>query len=119
MRQLGGSFGISAVNTYAARRIASHRMDLISHVTAANPLAISRINAYATYFQQKGIGLADAKMKAMNLVEVAVVKQSTMLSYEDAYFVIGMLFAIALPLLLFVTGGPKASAASKMVLSDH
>jgi DHA2 family multidrug resistance protein len=38
MRQLGGSFGISIINTYVARRIASHRMDLITHITADNPV---------------------------------------------------------------------------------
>ncbi len=118
MRQLGGSFGISAVNTYAARRIASHRIDLISHITAGNPLAVSRISSYTAYFQHKGINLADTKLKAMDLVELAVVKQSTLLSYTDAYFLIGMLFATTLPLLLFVAGGPKV-VAPKMVLSDH
>src|ERR1700761_6894549 len=34
MRQLGGSFGISIITTYSTRRIASHRVDLTSNVTA-------------------------------------------------------------------------------------
>jgi DHA2 family multidrug resistance protein len=118
MRQLGGSFGISAVNTYAARRVAVHRTDLISNVTAANPLSVSRINSYTAYFQHKGFNLAEAKLKALDLVDLAIVKQSALLSYKDAYFIIGLLFAITLPLLLFVAGGPKVTAP-KMALSDH
>ena len=118
MRQLGGSFGISAVNTYADRRIASHRTDLISHITSANPLTVERINSYTAYFQQKGFNLQNAKLKAMDLIDLAVIKQSTLLSYKDAYFLIGMLFAVTLPLLLFVVGGPKRTIP-KMVISDH
>jgi DHA2 family multidrug resistance protein len=118
MRQLGGSFGISIINTYAARRIASHRTDLISHITNANPLTVDRINAYTAYFQHKGIGLQDAKLKAMEVIDLAVVKQSTLLSYKDAYFLIGLLFAGTLPLLLFVVKGPKISAP-KVAIADH
>jgi len=118
MRQLGGSFGISIINTYAARRTASHRTDLISHITNSNPLSVERINSYTAYFQHKGSNLIEAKQKAMALIDMAVVKQSTLLSYSDAYFLIGLLFAITLPLLLFVVGGPK-NTAPKMAISDH
>lgn len=118
MRQLGGSFGISIIDTYAARRVASHRIDLISNITSSNPLTVQRINSYTAYFQHKGIGLQDAKLKAMDMIDAAVVKQSTMLSYIDAFFLIGLLFAITLPLLLFAVGTPK-NTAPKMVLSDH
>ena len=118
MRQLGGSFGISIINTYSARRIASHRMDLISHITNSDPLTINRINSYTAYFQHKGSNLLESKQKAMGLIELGVVKQSTLLSYTDAFFLIGILFAITLPLLLFVVGGPKKTVP-KMVISDH
>jgi len=118
MRQLGGSFGISVINTYSARRAASHRVDLISHITSSNPQSVDRINSYTAYFQHKGAGLLDAKQKAMGLIDLGVVKQSALLSYTDAYFLIGLLFAITLPLLLFVIDG-KRSAASQMVISDH
>ncbi|HEY2583765.1 MAG TPA: DHA2 family efflux MFS transporter permease subunit [Mucilaginibacter sp.] len=122
MRQLGGSFGISIINTYAARRIASHRIDLISRITAANPLSVDRINSYTAYFQHKGVSFLDARQSAMKVMDLDVVKQSSLLSYTDSYFLIGMLFAITLPLLLFVVGRSKNAAANtapKMILSDH
>ena len=118
MRQLGGSFGISIINTYSARRLASHRIDLISHITNSNPLAVDRINNYTNYFQHKGSTWLDARQKAMGLIELGVVKQSTLLSYMDAYFLIGLLFAVTLPLLLFVVKTPK-SVMPKMIISDH
>ncbi|MEO6524492.1 MAG: DHA2 family efflux MFS transporter permease subunit [Mucilaginibacter sp.] len=118
MRQLGGSFGISIINTYSARRLAVHRTDLITHVTATNPLTVDRINGYTAYFQTKGISFLDAKVKAMKLIDMSVVKQSTLLSYLDSYLLIGSLFALALPLLLFVIKRGKA-AGPAVVVSDH
>jgi DHA2 family multidrug resistance protein len=118
MRQLGGSFGISIINTYVARRIASHRMDLITHITADNSYSVNRINAYTGAFQQKGFSFLDAQQKAMALIERIVVKQSSFSSYLDGYFLIGLFFAIVLPLLLFVAKRDKTKAIV-VPSSDH
>lgn len=118
MRQLGGSFGISIINTYVARRIASHRNDLISNITAYNPAATERINLYTKAFQQKGILLADAKQKAMLLIEKLIVRQSSFASYLDAYLLIGLFFAIVLPLLLLVARRDR-SRPVVIPSSDH
>ncbi len=118
MRQLGGSFGISIVNTYSERRLALHRVDLISHVTAGDPLTVSRLNGYTSYFQSKGGTWLDAHQKAMGLIDLNVVKQSTMLSYIDTYLLIGLLFVLALPLLGFVIRRPQQHTAN-VVVPDH
>ncbi|EHQ28229.1 DHA2 family efflux MFS transporter permease subunit [Mucilaginibacter paludis] len=118
MRQLGGSFGISIINTYSARRTASHRVDLISNVTASNPLTTDRINGYTAYFQHKGSSMLDAHQKAMKLIDMTIVKQSTLMSYLDSFLLIGLLFALALPLLLFVIKRSKANTAN-VIVSDH
>ena len=117
MRQLGGSFGISIINTYSARRTASHRVDLLTHITAGNSATTERITSYTNYFHSKGIGLFDAHQKAMKLIDMVVVKQSTLLSYLDSYLLIGLLFAIALPLLLLVIKRNKQTP--NIIISDH
>lgn len=117
MRQLGGSFGISIVNTYTARRTALHRVDLISHIAPGDPSFTQRFNGYVAYLQQKGFDISIAKQKAMGLIETQVVKQSSMLSYLDAYMLIGLLFAATLPLLLLVK--KPAQKRPVVVLSDH
>jgi len=119
MRQLGGAFGISAVNTYYARRTAVHRVDLISHLTPSDPETLNRINNLSSYFRQKGFTQLEAKMKAMAVIEQTVIKQTSMLSYIDCYYFIGALFVITLPLLLLVLRTPKNKALSKMIISDH
>jgi DHA2 family multidrug resistance protein len=118
MRQLGGSFGISVINTYVARRVASHRIDLITHITNDNPLFIDRIHQYTAMFQQKGFSALDAKNQALQLIEKIVVKQSAFSSYLDGYLLIGAFFAAVLPLLLFVA---KRDSKKPLVIpsSDH
>jgi len=108
MRQLGGSFGISIINTYVARRIFSHRTDLISNIQITNPAFVARLNSYTTTFEHKGFGFLDARQKAMDLIERVVVKQSSFMSYLDGYFLIGLFFAVVLPLLLFVSKRDKS-----------
>ena len=118
MRQLGGSFGISIINTYSARRTALHRTDMLANITDINPLVHDRIVGYTNFFHEKGKSLMDAKRMAVKMIDVSVVKQSTLLSYLDSYLLIGLLFAITLPLLLFVVKRGKAKTAN-VVVSDH
>ncbi len=117
MRQLGGSFGLAMVNTFLTNRNANHRSDLVSHITADNPLAISRLSGYTNYFMSKGASLFDAKKEALGLLDKTVTRQSNLLSFSDAYLLIGSVFLIGLPLLFFA--GRKKNRPSPVLLSDH
>jgi len=119
MRQLGGSFGISIVNTYSFRMTAAHRNVLLTNITDTNPLFISRINAYTTYFQQKGAGYFEARKQALGLIDLVVIKQSTLMSYIDSYSLIGSMFIFALPLLIFVYKKSSGKLKENVILSDH
>ncbi|WP_454801293.1 DHA2 family efflux MFS transporter permease subunit [Mucilaginibacter phyllosphaerae] len=118
MRQLGGSFGISIFNTYLARRIASHRVDLISHITLTDPQTVLRLQSYTSYFQNKGYSIFDAKIKALKLIDQVVIRQSTLLSYDNAFFLLGLIFVAALPLLLIAVGQAKRKGGP-VIISDH
>jgi DHA2 family multidrug resistance protein len=118
MRQLGGSFGISIVNTYLARRTASHRVDLITHITTDNPDFNQRLQRYIQYFQAKGIDQFDARIKSLKLIDVVVVKQSILLSYDDSFFLLGLIFACSLPLLFLVINQPKRKGPP-IIVSEH
>lgn len=117
MRQLGGSFGISIIDTYYTLRTAVHRTDLISNITPGNPLLTDRLNNFTRYFQSKGATSLDAHTKAIGLIGAEVAKQTSILSYLDAFMLLGGLFIITMPLLLFVRTAKKPAA--NVVLSDH
>jgi len=118
MRQLGGSFGVSIINTYVAHRFAEHRNVLVSNVNPSNIKAMDRLNAYITYFQYRGFTYNEARAKALKLMENIILKQSSLLSYRDAFFFVGLFFIAALPLLLFVLSKSK-KPQTNLVLSDH
>lgn len=118
MRQLGGSFGLALVNTYLANRNAVHRSDLVSHVTADNPLAVKRLADYTQFFISKGAGAAEAHAKALRLMDAGIIKQTSVLSFEDAYLLVGLVFLCSLPLLLMAS--PKKKGVKVQVaLADH
>lgn len=117
MRQLGGSFGIAILNTYVTRNIARHRVDLISNIRYDNPQLTERLNRYTALFQSRGLGLADARQRALALVDMSVVKQAGFMSYLDGYRFVGFLFLLAVPLLLFFVKKKKQKIT--IVAADH
>jgi DHA2 family multidrug resistance protein len=110
------SFGISIIATYYTRRTAVHRTDLVSHITPDNPAVMERLTSATQYFQTKGATFLDAQSKALGLINAEVVKQTSMLSYLDAFILIGALFVITMPLLLFVR---TRKMPSTQIISDH
>ena len=121
MRQLGGSFGIAMVNTFLTNRNAVHRTDLVSGLTPGSPLVTERLAGYSNYFVARGVTPFEAQRQAMKLLDNVVVRQSNTLSFGDAYLMIGMVFALALPLLLLAVRkkGQGATPPQQAILSDH
>lgn len=117
MRQLGGSFGIAMVNTYLANRNANHRSDLVSNITSDNPLAVDRIAKYTQFFLGKGATPFDAHEKALKLLDTVITRQSNLLSFNDAYLLVGSIFIVVLPLLLLARR--KKGQQPQVILSDH
>lgn len=119
MRQLGGSFGIAMVNTYLTNRNAVHRTDLVSNITPGNPLVTERLSGYIHYFMTKGSTSLDAQHRALGLLDANIVRQSNLLSFGDAFLLVGLAFAIALPILLFSARKKGQQAPAPLLLSDH
>ncbi|UPK72594.1 DHA2 family efflux MFS transporter permease subunit [Chitinophaga filiformis] len=118
MRQLGGSFGLAMVNTYLANRNAVHRSDLVSNITPDNPLAVKRLADYTQFFISKGAGVADAHARALRLIDAGITRQTSMLSFNDAYLLVGLVFLCSLPLLLLASKKKKGTKV-QVVLADH
>lgn len=117
MRQLGGSFGLALVNTYLHIRNVQHRSDILSNLTTENPVAMERLSGYTHYFMLKGSTNFTAQKQALQAMENMVVKQSTQLSFSDAFLIVGLVFLIALPMLLLAV--QKKGAKVKVLLTDH
>jgi DHA2 family multidrug resistance protein len=99
MRQLGGSFGIAALTTLIHLRQGFHRSNLITNVNEYNPAFTERFNGFIQNFISKGYGYLDAKTLATKAIEGTVTKQSLLLTYNDAYWVAGLIMLCSIPLL--------------------
>ncbi|WP_183557032.1 DHA2 family efflux MFS transporter permease subunit [Mucilaginibacter sp. SP1R1] len=110
MRQLGGSFGIAGLTTLIHIRQAVHRNNLLSNVEQSNPYFIQRFNDYVHAFMAKGKSMSDATRMAYGAIEGVVNKQSALLTYNDAYWVVGLVMLFSIPLLFMapIKKGQKA-----------
>jgi DHA2 family multidrug resistance protein len=103
VRQLGGSFGIALINTFIVKRVGEHRVELLSHLSPYDPAAVARLDAIKqTATMKSGLSPAGAELAALNSLEGTLTVQSHHLAYMDAFMLVALLFAIALPLLFFI-----------------
>jgi DHA2 family multidrug resistance protein len=102
MRQLGGSFGIALITTYMARQNMVHRSDLVSHLSADNPVVQQRIQALQRNFVAKGMSPDVALNSAYKSMDYMVMKQAAVMSYMDVFMFIGVMFLVCIPFVLLV-----------------
>lgn len=113
MRQLGGSFGIAIITTFISRFTQEHRVNLITHLDVTRYEVQQRITQLQQGFISKGFTSNEALGKANQVMEFAVYKQSTVLSYMDIFFYLGVLFLCCIPVIFFIKRGKN-----KIKLSD-
>lgn len=111
MRQLGGSFGVALMTTFIQNRIHKHTSDLVSHVTVYDTTALQRLNMYVQAFLQKGYSYADAQMAAYKALYGSVMKQAMLMSYTEAFWVVGVFFLICIPFLVFQRKSKNAAVS--------
>jgi DHA2 family multidrug resistance protein len=113
VRTLGGSIGIAVLATLLTRRDDFHRAVLVEKVTPYSAEAVNRLNQLTSAFQQNGWQLADAKARALNLLNSQVANQALALSYADLASLLTIFLLCTLPFCLLLTSG-KTSASVEM-----
>ncbi|MDB4883222.1 MAG: drug resistance transporter, EmrB/QacA subfamily [Gemmatimonadetes bacterium] len=111
-RQLGGSFGIAVLGTYLTRHIQQHRADLVANYYAGNPLFEERLHALVGAMIAKGASAIEAQRRAMALLEGQLMRQATMLAYNDCWLFILLSFLCVIPAVFLLRkrrGAPSAT----------
>ncbi len=111
-RQLGGSFGIAVLNTYVTTQTQYHRVDLLANVYPYNPAVMQRMQALTASLAAHGYSALDAQRAGIGVLEQMVMRQASMLAFNDAWMIILISFVVASPaiLLLRKPRGPAAAA---------
>ena len=103
MRNIGGSFGIACMTTFLARRQQVHQNQLISHITPSDVRTQNMVHGLQTWFQMHApMSAYDASHKAWGAIYGLVQQQAAMLSFVEAFWVMGVIFWCMLPLVLLL-----------------
>jgi DHA2 family multidrug resistance protein len=113
LRNIGGSVGISLVETMIARRAQFHQDELIWHVTRAHQSFRTLTGNLSAQLFHRGLSQSQAMHQAYARMYEAVVTQATAQSYIDVAWLIGVLCLVMVPLVLILKkNGPKSAHVS-------
>jgi MFS transporter, DHA2 family, multidrug resistance protein len=106
-RRVGGNIGYALAATLVARGEQIHRVHLVSHITASSSSLAAFSKGAAALLGSSGMSPAAVPQASLALASTMINRQATMLAYNDASWVFGLLFLSTIPLALLL---PKRSA---------
>jgi MFS transporter, DHA2 family, multidrug resistance protein len=101
-RQLGGSFGIAILTTFVTTHVQYHRVNLLQNIYAYNPALLQREQMLAANLMAHGATALQAQAAAIGQVEQILMRQATMMSYNDAWLLILTVFFCCAPAVLLL-----------------
>ena len=101
-RQLGGSFGIAVLLNYVAKHTQYHRADLVSNLVTGDFMTDQRVQLLTRGFVGKGMSVIDAQHAALQALNGQVMLQSSMLSFNDAWLFVLIVFVLVSPMILLL-----------------
>jgi DHA2 family multidrug resistance protein len=102
LRNVGGSIGISIVNTIVARHEQLHRSQLVHSITAGSPLVQQRLSALQSMVARtNAAGPGTARDSAYALLDHTVTAQARLGAYVDDFRYMALMCFACVPLVLF------------------
>ena len=115
-RNLGGSVGISLIQTVFARRTQFHQAVLTENVTRFSPGSNSLLAGLTRHFQSIPGQAMDAAKEAQAAFYRLVQQQAVMLSFIDVFKLMAVAFLVAIPVVLLMS---KRGAAPPTDVAAH
>jgi DHA2 family multidrug resistance protein len=109
-RQLGGSIGVAMLSGVLDHRMAFHRATLVEHMTTTDPRVFDRVATLERMFTSHGYAASEAHVRALAMLDGALQRQASVLSFNDTFWVTALLVVSFLPL-VFLLGKPPRGAA--------
>jgi DHA2 family multidrug resistance protein len=111
MRQLGGSFGVAIMATYVGKASWAHRTALLSHLQWTSPDVQARVATLTHGFVAQGSAPTVARQQAYAALEGLVTRQTLLLTYMEAFRIVGVFFLFCIPLLFLVGKATRPAGA--------
>ncbi|GAB4484330.1 MAG: DHA2 family efflux MFS transporter permease subunit [Thermodesulfovibrionales bacterium] len=105
LRNLGGSFGVAFVTTVLGRRAQFHQARLVENLAPFDlPYQMASQNASAT-LQAAGLPAPLAGQGGLATIYGNLLRQASMLSFNDAFFLLSVLMLLIVPLVFLMRQG--------------
>ncbi len=109
LRNLGGSFGVAFVTTMIARRAQVHQNHLVEHLTPFDTRYQIASSQLSQALQQKGFDAVTSQNAGLSGLYGQLLRQASMLSFNDAFYLISILMICTFPLLIFMRRNRKVN----------
>ena len=101
-RNVGGSVGIANVTTLLARRTQVHQAILVSHLTPLDAPYRAAVEGASQLLLKQGSSPTQAVTQAQALLYGNLLRQSSMLAFVDAFWLLGLTFMGMIPLMFLL-----------------
>ena len=105
LRNLGASFGVAIITTMLARRAQFHQVHLIAHLTRFDRNFQLAFSQMSRILQGKGFVPFSQNQGSWGLIYNQLLRQASMLSFNDAFHVLSIITLLILPLVLLTKKG--------------
>jgi DHA2 family multidrug resistance protein len=102
LRNLGGSFGVAFVTTVLSRRAQFHQFNLIGHLTPFDSNYQIASHQGAQILQYRGFESSVSPYGGLGVIYQDLLRQASMMSFNDAFHLISLLMFSILPLVLLM-----------------
>lgn len=102
MRNIGGSIGISIVNTIIARHEQLHRNELVHSIAPTSITFQEQVANMRHFLESQGVSAADALQKAYGLVNVQLLQQSRLWAYVDDFRYMALVCFLCIPIVFLL-----------------
>ncbi|TMQ67938.1 MAG: DHA2 family efflux MFS transporter permease subunit [Candidatus Eisenbacteria bacterium] len=114
VRQVFGSVGVAMAATLVSSGAEKFRSTLSASVTPYSPAARQWLSTVTAAMQARGADPATAARRALQLLDLDVGRQATVLAYNRVFVQVAVLFAVALPLVFALHKGRREGGSQAM-----
>jgi len=100
LRNIGGSIGISVVNTIVIRHAQLHRTELVHNLTPGRVSVVNQLRGLQQYLASAGASPSTALNRAYALLEAALGRQALLWSYVDDFRYMALACFICIPIVI-------------------
>ena len=107
VRQLGGAVGIAVMNVFLIHRNATNDTYLLQHFSEYNDKFQNSFNMISQNLISQGYFKETAEKMAYKMLDISLFKQQSFISYNNVFWVVGLLLLFCIPIVLLIRNNTK------------